>query len=223
METLTRWAPSPLDSMGREDRRRRRRRRSLAFALLVPLLATVAAGFAYIARYQPLRADGWGSGVDDTNVVESFDASAPDGSDFRQYRLDVIERDDRVWFAFTLHNTGPLPTKILSVGSEPAPGSLSPLQQRAVLLGPPDAGAHPSPRHAERFAPFTLTGRTGIRYVIVDAQIGNCRRTPDPAVTTGSIDVTYELYGMFEKSATLTLPYTLEVPVNAACPDHGEG
>jgi hypothetical protein len=169
---------------------------------------------AYVSLYQPLDA-GPESGVDQRQVVHEFKATSPEGQHFSQFRIDDVQ-GSRFWYGFSIANGGRLPVTITSIGPEPRSGEGSPLPQIGVRLGPETAGGRFATLQTTAFEPFTLDAQTGRRSIVIDARIADCR--PDGvAAHYGGVVVTYKVLGFFSRRTTVTLPYTIEVPADAAC------
>ena len=195
-----------------EAKLRRRWPRALLWIVGIALVADTVGFMAYVSRYQPLAA-GPASGVDERQVVRELSVTSPAGQHFSQFRIDDVH-GDRFWFGFTLENGGRLPVTIASVAAAPAGGTAT-LPDASVRLGQEDATGRFATLEATPFQSFTLEA-AGRRAVIIDARIGRCR--PDAGATYyGSVVVTYKVLGFFTRRTTVTLPYTIEVPADAAC------
>jgi hypothetical protein len=203
-----------------EAKRRRRWPRVVLWIAAFALLADTVGFMAYVSRYQPLDA-GPESGVDQRQVVRELQATSPMGQSFSQFRIDDVQ-GSRFWYGFSITNGGRLPVTITSIGAEPRPGEASPLPQTGVRLGPDTGGGRFESLQTTAFEPFTLDAQTGRRSIVIDARIAGCR--PDGvAAYYGAVDVTYKVLGFFSRRTTVTLPYTIEVPADAACrPARGE-
>jgi hypothetical protein len=178
------------------------------------LLADAVGFMAYVSRYQPLDA-GPESGVDPRQVVRELEATTPAGQHFYQFRIDDAH-GSRFWYGFSITNGGRLPVTITSVGAEPRPGETSSLQQTGVRLGPDAGGGRLATLETTPFEPFTLDAQTGRRSILIDARIAGCR-PEGGAAYYGAVDLTYKVLGFFTRRTTVTLPYTIEVPADAAC------
>jgi hypothetical protein len=178
------------------------------------LLADAVGFMAYVSRYQPLDA-GPESGVDPRQVVRELEATTPAGQHFSQFRIDDAH-GSRFWYGFSITNGGRLPVTITSVGAEPRPGETSSLQQTGVRLGPDAGGGRLATLETTPFEPFTLDAQTGRRSILIDARIAGCR-PEGGAAYYGAVDLTYKVLGFFTRRTTVTLPYTIEVPADAAC------
>lgn len=204
-----------------EAKRRRRWPRAVLWIAAFALLADAVGFMAYVSRYQPLDA-GPESGVDPRQVVRELEATTPGGQHFSQFRIDDAH-GSRFWYGFSITNGGRLPVTITSVGAEPQPGETSPLPQTGVRLGPDTGGGRFATLETTPFEPFTLDAQTGRRSIVIDARITGCRPEGEAAYY-GAVDVTYKVLGFFTRRTTVTLPYTIEIPADAACrPIRGEG
>lgn len=195
-----------------EAKRRRRWPRVVLWIAALALVADAVGFMAYVSRYQPLGA-GPASGVDASQVVRELKARSPQGQHFSQFLIDDVH-GARFWYGFTLTNDGRLPVTISSVG-EAAPEGTSTLPQTGVRLGPEGGGGRFASLETTPFQSFTL-GATEDRSIIIDARIDGCRREGKSAYY-GSVDVTYKVLGFFTRRTTVALPYTIEVPPDAAC------
>lgn len=197
-----------------EAKRRRRWPRAVLWIAAIALVADAVGFMAYVSRYQPLGA-GPQSGVDSRQVVRELEVRSPEGRAFSQFRIDDVH-GSRFWYGFTLTNGGRLPVTITSVGAQPRPGETTPLPQTGVRLGPEAGSGRFEDLQATPFQPFTLEAQTGHRAIVIDARIAGCRREGE-ATYYGGVDVTYKVLGFFTRRTTVTLPYTIEVPADAAC------
>jgi hypothetical protein len=199
-----------------EAKRRRRWPRALLWVIFVALVADVIGFMVYVSRYQPL-AQGGPAGIDERQVAEEVRATSPGGRAFSQYRVDDLH-GDRVWFSFTLVNSGRLPVTITAVGRSGPVGS-GPLVQTGVRIGPDD----PTSVEPTAFEPFSLDAGGGARLVVIDSRFARCDRdgTGAGSMYYGTVPVSYEVLGFYGRSTTVTLPYTIEVPRDVACEAKG--
>jgi hypothetical protein len=198
-----------------EAKRRRRWPRVLLWVVSFALIADVIGFMVYVSRYQPLR-DGAPAGVDQRQVAQELRAIPPGGRAFSQYRVDDL-RGTHLWFSFTLMNTGRLPVTITSVGPPPPEGGPPPLEQTGVRIGPDDESASAA-AEATSFEPFSLDAGGGTRLIVIDARFARCRgHEGGGARYYGAVPVAYEVLGFYGRTTTVTLPYTIEVPMDAAC------
>jgi hypothetical protein len=220
MDQLTRWAPSPPDLLDRERRGRRRRNWRRTIIAMVALLVVMpfVLLFVSVERSQPLSTDGLSSSVALARVVDSFDAVAPGGESFHQYKVGGT-LGDPFWYGFTLTNQGLLPLRVLSIGRPPMPGDVFPLPQTGVRMGPETGPDQFLAKSATTFHPFTL-GHDEYRFIVVDARLDHCRRTGG-IFYYGTVDVRYQVVGVIHQERTITLPYTMQVSARACrAPQH---
>jgi hypothetical protein len=195
-----------------EAKRRRRWPRVVLWIVALGLVADAVGFMAYVSRYQPLQAGSmWG--LDARQVVRELEVRSPDGRHFSQFRIDDLH-GGRFWYGFTLANGGRLPVTITSIEAESSEGATT-LAQTGVRLGPEGGGGRFENLEATPFQSFTLAS-TGVRSIVIDARIAGCRRQGEPTYN-GSVDVAYKVLGFFTRRTTVTLPYTIEVPPDAAC------
>ncbi len=213
MKTISQAPSRRTLGAGLTEAKRRRRWPKVVFWIVALALVADAVGFmAYVSRYQPLEA-GSAWGVDARQVVRELKVRSPEGRHFTQFRIDDVH-GGRFWYGFTLMNGGRLPVTITSVGAESAGGAAT-LAQTGVRLGPEGGGGRFATLEATPFQSFTLEA-TRHRSIVIDARIAGCHRQGEPTYT-GSVDVTYKVLGFFTRRTTVTLPYTIEVPPDAAC------
>jgi hypothetical protein len=204
-----------------EAKRRRRWPRALLWVVFIALVADVIGFMVYVSRYQPL-AEGGPAGIDERQVAQEVHATSPGGRAFSQYRVDDLH-GDHLWFSFTLVNSGRLPVTITSVGrSDPVDSGA--LVQTGVRIGPDDPASPPT-AEATTFEPFSLDAGGGARLVVIDSRFAQCDPHAIGARTMyyGTVPVSYEVLGFYGRSTTVTLPFTIEVPPNAACGTKGSG
>jgi hypothetical protein len=201
-----------------EAKRRRRWPRALLWVIFVALVADVIGFMVYVSRYQPL-AQGGPAGIDERQVAQEVRATSPGGRAFSQYRVDDLH-GDRVWFSFTLVNSGRLPVTITSVGRSGSVGSGA-LVQTGVRIGPDNPTS--STVEPTTFEPFSLDAGGGARLVVIDSRFGRCDRdgAGGGSMYYGTVPVSYEVLGFYGRSTTVTLPYTIEVPRDVACEAKG--
>jgi hypothetical protein len=217
MRTVTSPPASPRRPLGAgltEAKARRRWPRALLWLVVVAVVVYIAAFAAFVSRYQPLTADTLGASIDRDQVVGSVDATSPGGSSFTQYRVAAVH-GRRFSYAFTLVNDGRLPVTITSVGTQR--GDLAPLSQTGVRIGETSGANRFLASRATTFEPFTLSARGGSRLVVIDARMSDCQPGAGGSSAYGTVDVTYKVVGLVTKHATLALPYTIQVPDDAAC------
>jgi hypothetical protein len=202
-----------------EAKRRRRWPLVLLWLIFVALVADSIGFMVYVSRYQPLSANTLASGIEDRQVVTTIHAVSPGGEEFPQYRVEAAHGKG-LWYSFTLANAGRLPVTITSIeASRSGPAADWPLRQIDVRIGQPDDPA--AAAEATTFEPFTLDASGGARLVVIDARFGSCprgeREAPGAAGFVGSAEVGYEVLGFYARRTVVTLPYTIEIPADAAC------
>jgi hypothetical protein len=209
-----------------EAKPRRRWPRVLLWIVMIALVVYLAAFAAFVSRYQPLTADTLGAAIDRRQVIRSVDATTPGGSAFTQYRVGAVQ-GRRFYYGFTLSNNGRLPVTISDIGTDPRPGDILPLAQTGVRVGPSTASGRVSVEETAAFGspghePFTLGAGGDSRFVVIDTRISNCQRD-GATYTYGTVDITYRVVGLVRKHATLALPYTIQIPGDAACTEPAGG
>jgi hypothetical protein len=215
MKTVTR-APAgrPIGAGLTVAQRRRRWPRVVLWIVAVALLADVAGFLVFVSRYQPLETGG-PAPVDREQIARLIRATPPGGTAFSQYRVEPLH-GSRFWYTFTLSNGGSLPVTVTGVTSAPSDGG--PLTQTGVRIGDPGASGRDPAAVLSAFQSFTLGARGGRRMVAIDARIACTPGPPAPSVAYGgTITVAFEVLGFYERRATITLPYTLQVPPGPPC------
>jgi hypothetical protein len=211
VDTLTR----PMEIGSPQPPARRRWVRRVLVSVGVGLLAFSG---VYLARYQPLSADGTGATwVDPRHATRLGDFSPPVGESFSAYRVRY-EDGSSFSYAMTLSNEGPLPVTITSIGEDGCRDCPSPLVfERAVVA--PDGGTFQHDRkRATPFHGFVLQPGSS-RYVVIETRFDNCESyAPPGGVTYGSIPVGYRTWGV-EHQVLLPMPYSLDVWIGGeGCP-----
>ena len=182
------------------------------------MLALLAFSGGYLARYQPLSANGTGATwVDPLYATRLGDFAPPVGESFSAYRVRY-EDGSSFSYAMTLHNEGPLPVTITSIGEAECRDCLSPLVfERSIVA--PDGGTFQYDReHATPFHGFVLQPGA-YRYVVIETRFDHCESyTPPGGVTYVSIPVAYRTWGL-EHQVLLPMPYSLDVRIRGGgCP-----
>ncbi len=165
----------------------------------------------YLWRYQPLSANGTGAYWADPEFATSLGSfTSPQGDDFAAYR--VRYEDGRLFrYALTLHNDGPLPVTITSVGQEPdCVGCLFPLVFERVSVAPASGRYRYDHEHTTPFDGFVLQPGA-YRYVRIETRFAHCGSyAPPGGVTQLSIPVGYRTWGL-EHQVQVPMPYSLRV------------
>jgi hypothetical protein len=177
---------------------------------------TVLLGFlvfsgVYLVRYQPLSANGTGATwVDPRFATELGNFTPPEGESFSAYR--VRYEDGRSFsYAMTLHNDGPFPVTITSIGETDCDGCPTPLVFERSTVAPAGGTYQYDREHATPFHGFVLEPGA-FRYVVIEARFDHCESySADTAVTYLSIPVGYRT-AFVDHDVQLPMPYTLEVP-----------
>jgi hypothetical protein len=221
MKTLTR-APArrPIGAGLTVAERRRRWPRVVLWVIAVALLADVVGFLVFVSRYQPL-ATGAPASVDRAQVARILRATPPGGTAFSQYRVEP-QHGPRFWYAFTLSNGGSLPVTVTGITSPASDGD--PLAPTGVRIGDADVSGRDAVAALSAFQSFTLDGRGGRRMIAIDARIACTPGSRTPPITyRGAITVAFEVLGFYERRATITLPYTLQVPPGPPCAASHDG
>lgn len=146
-----------------DEARRQRGSRRLSLRIASAMVAVVAlAGVAWLARYQPLAAGNAATIPGDL------------AEEFFQGREEVVvsyDHGETYTYGFTVQNTGPLPTTVLTV-VVPGAGLLHPEE---IRVAPPDDPLELDPGTMTTFEPFSLEvgAERGIR---VTARFLRCDR-----------------------------------------------
>jgi hypothetical protein len=172
----------------------------------------------YLLRYQPLSANGTGATwVDPEFATELGNFTPPEGQSFSAYR--VRYEDGHLFrYALTLHNEGPLPVTITSIGEPECGGCTFPLvlERSSVAAA---GGKYQYDR--ERATPFDgfVIQPGAFRYVVIETRFDHCESySADTAVTYLSIPVGYRT-AFVDHDVQLPMPYSLEVPFHGPeCP-----
>ena len=173
----------------------------------------------YRWRYQPVSAHGTGAYWADPEFATALGSFiSPQGDDFSAYR--VRYEDGRLFrYALTLHNEGPFPVTITSVGQEPdCVGCVFPLVFERASVAPASGQYQFDRRHAMPFDGFVLQPGA-FRYVVVETRFDHCESyAPSGGVTYVSIPVGYRTLGL-EHQVHVPMPYSLRVWIRGgACP-----
>jgi hypothetical protein len=178
-----------------------------AFAIVAGVL--VVSG-AYLLRYQPLSVNAGGTTwVDPRSASRVGHFTSPDGVSFTAYR--VRYREGRSFsYAMTLHNQGPFPVTITSIGEPECERCTSPLVFEGSSVAPAGGRYQNDRDHAEPFERFII--RPGaFRYVVIETRFDHCESySPGSGVNLTSIRVAYRT-GFLQREVLLPMPYTLEI------------
>jgi hypothetical protein len=172
----------------------------------------------YLWRYQPLTANGGGTTWVDPRFATKLGVfTRPEGRFFSAYRVGYEE--GRLFsYALTLHNEGPLPVTITSIGEPECQGCTFPLVFERSSVAPTGGRYQNDREHATPFQGFVLEPGA-FRYVVIEARFDHCESySADTAVTYLSIPVGYRTV-FVDHDVQLPMPYTLEVPFHGPeCP-----
>jgi hypothetical protein len=130
--------------------------RRVVVSTIAVLVGILVFSGVYLSRYQPLIANGTGATwVDPRYATDLGTFTPPEGRSFSAYRVRYEE--GRVFrYALTLHNDGPLPVTITSVGDENCDGCVFPLVFAGATIGAPEGAHRFDLRYATPFTAFVL-------------------------------------------------------------------
>ena len=211
MDTLTR----PTEIGSPPPPRRLRWVRRVLVSVGVGLLAFSS---VYLVRYQPLSANGTGATwVDPRFATRLGDFQPPEGQSFSAYRVRY-EDGSSFGYAMTLHNAGPLPVTITSIGEPECEGCAFPLVFERSSVGPVGGTYQYDRGHATPFHAFVIQPG-GYRYIVVETRFDHCESySPGSGVTFLSIPIGYRTWGL-EHQVQLPMPYSLEMRFRGSeCP-----
>lgn len=197
MDVVTRRPPAPPEDLVRSDDRRHRRWPWVVVPLAVLATLLVAATTVWVANVEPL---GPGSSLLGPHGVR-FSAPSPgptvssldvDAFGVNGMVLEIPARPEmRFTYLATIRNDGPVPVRIVAIGTDPGPGPIG----REVVAFEDD---HPGgmPEHLASFRPFTLDPGAQAAIQMEVTVTGLTCYSPGTSTAWSWEPVTYEVFGL---------------------------